>query len=208
LNATVLQTIPGVLSMATILLEFFFAVAFLVRPLWRFAIPLTIAFMMWLEFMLRPDLFPWDVMAILLLLLPAGDRAYTIRYNRRSTLCVWASRILSRLDWLRRLHWAPVEPKGEVGEEGFVLISPERKMQSGFDAARAGAPSAGTAAGVVYHHPASADRNRILGIVSASEVSFLMFAGRCPRFPEVTVPRIAPARSCSAWLSRLLPSDP
>ena len=115
---------PGVLSVATIILEFIVAVTFLFQPLWRVAIPLVIAFMMWLEFLLEPDLFAWDVTAIMLLLLPAGDRAYTVRCDGESAGGLWMRRIVSRLDWLRRLRWESAEL---ASQEALVLISPTGK---------------------------------------------------------------------------------
>jgi hypothetical protein len=112
---------------------------------------------------------------------------------------------------LRRLHWVPVEPKGDVGEEGFVLISPAEKMRSGFDAARVLMlllPGPLLTFFIITRFGGFGDR--ILGIVTASDVIFLMFAGLL----LLWVPGVSRFLGqplfvrCSAWLSRLLPSDP
>ena len=172
---TILRSIPGVLSVATIILEFSVAVTVLFQPLWRVAIPLVIAFMMWLEFLLAPDLFPWDVTAIMLLLLPAGDRAYTVRCDGESAGGLWMHRIVSRLDWLRRLRW---EFADLGSQEALVLISPTGKTRRGFDAARMLLlllPGPLLALFIIVRFGGFG--TRILGVVSASNAVFLMLAG-------------------------------
>jgi hypothetical protein len=208
LNQTILRSIPGVLSVATIILEFIVAVTLLFQPLWRVAIPLVIAFMMWLEFLLQPDLFPWDVTAIMLLLLPAGDRAYTVRCDGESAGGLWMRRIVSRLDWLRRLRWESAEL---ASQEALVLISPTGKTRRGFDAARMLLlllPGPLLALFIIVRFGGFG--TRILDVVSAYNAVFLMLAGLLllwvPGFSRfVGQPLYA---RCSAWLSRRLPVGP
>ena len=60
---------PSLLSSAIIGLEFFLAVSFLFRPLWRMAVPLGFLFAAALQFFIGPITFAWDFMAVLILFL-------------------------------------------------------------------------------------------------------------------------------------------
>jgi len=60
---------PSLLSSATIGLEFFLAMSFLFRPLWRMAVPLGFLFAAALQFFIGPITFAWDFMAVLILFL-------------------------------------------------------------------------------------------------------------------------------------------
>ena len=60
---------PGLLSSATIGLEFFLAVGLLFKPLWRIAVPLGFLFAAALQFFIGPVAFAWDFMAVLILFL-------------------------------------------------------------------------------------------------------------------------------------------
>ncbi len=175
---TTLRRIPGPMSISTILLELFFAVAFLVRPLWRFVIPLTVAFMMFLEFLLRPKLFPWDVMAVLLLMIPAGDRSHTLRYDGRSELWFRLRLILSGLDWHRRLRWETVERNEVEPHIGFTLSNADGKTRVGFDALRSLLllfPAPMLAMLVIVRFGGFGER--ILGLIPAYDAALLSFAG-------------------------------
>jgi hypothetical protein len=197
---TILQSIPGVFSVATIISEFSIAVTLLFQPLWRVAIPLVIAFMTWLEFLAAPELFPYDVTAIMLLLLPAGDRAYTVRCDGESAGGLWMRRIVSRLDWLRRLRWESAEL---ASQEALVLISPTGKTRRGFDAARMLLlllPGPLLALFIIVRFGGFG--TQILSVVSAPNAVFLMLAGLLlpwvPGFSRfVGQPLYA---RCSAWL--------
>jgi Vitamin K-dependent gamma-carboxylase len=144
-NEAVLRAFPGMLSTSTIALEFFMAVAFLVRPLWRAGIMVALVFGAYLEFMLRPGAFAWDMMAALLAFVPAGDRSWTAAYAAACPACRWNRSIISRCDWLRRLRWDPrggaIVPMGRRAapngaREALTLVSPRGRVYQGFDALR------------------------------------------------------------------------
>ena len=133
LNQKVLEIMPGLLSLATIGTEFFLAAAVLFRRLWGLTTIVMIGFMVYLEFLVRPELFPWDMLAVLFLLQPAGDRAYTVYYNGKCSFCKWKRRWLGRLDWLRRLRYAPLE---DSTGGTFYLTGPSGKTEHGYKAFR------------------------------------------------------------------------
>ena len=67
--------------------------------LWPLAIGLTGGFMIGLELLVRPALFPRDLFATLVLLLPAADRAYRIDYDPTCRRCRATRWIVEHLDW-------------------------------------------------------------------------------------------------------------
>jgi Vitamin K-dependent gamma-carboxylase len=144
-NEAVLRAIPGVLSAGTIALEFFMAAALLIRPLRRAGIVVAIAFLLYLEFILRPGVFAWDMMAALLVFVPAGDRSWTATYAAACPACRWNRWIISRCDWLRRLRWDSsadaIEPAGRLAAPdgalgALVLVSPRGRAYRGSDVLR------------------------------------------------------------------------
>ncbi|MDX1382210.1 MAG: HTTM domain-containing protein [Thermoanaerobaculia bacterium] len=71
----------GTMSVAVIVAELALAVGLLLPPLWP-ALPIAnAAFALALEFLLEPALFPWDLLAVTLLFLPAADRAFVARLD-------------------------------------------------------------------------------------------------------------------------------
>lgn len=72
---SLLQTFPGVISVGVIGLEFFLAFGMLFRPFWGVTIAVGFGFAVALEFLVRPDLFAWDLLAVLILSVPSGDRS-------------------------------------------------------------------------------------------------------------------------------------
>jgi HTTM domain len=147
LNTALIAGIPGVLSLATIATELFLAVAFLVRTLWPFGIAAAIGFMAYLEFIVRPGVFAWDVLAALLVFTPAGDRAWQVTYAPHCPACRWNRALLSPLDWLRRLRWVDVMPSvarpsphefaGVNARGALHLVSPRNRAFCGLGALRA-----------------------------------------------------------------------
>jgi hypothetical protein len=141
-NEAALPAVAGVLSVATIALELFLAVSFLARPLWPMAIAVAFLFVVYLEFILRPGVFAWDVMAALLVFTPAGDRAWLVVSDPTCPSCRWNRKVLPALDWLRRLRWVPsvgdsrLELASDGARRGLHLISPSGREYRGFDALR------------------------------------------------------------------------
>jgi Vitamin K-dependent gamma-carboxylase len=108
LNRRVLGAIPGVLSVATILTEFFLAAVALVPRLWPVGLLVGLGFVVSIEFLLAPGLFAWDLLVAGLVFLPAGDRGWTVMYSPSCADCRRNRAILSLLDWLRRLRWVAI----------------------------------------------------------------------------------------------------
>lgn len=137
-NAALIAAMPGVLSVATIVTEFFLAAAFLLRPLRRVGVLVAIGFMLYLEFMVKPGLFAWDVLTALLLVAPAADRGWRALYDPQGAGRV-TRRVLEPLDWMRRLIWvaikAPERPDAKV--PWLHLESPTRRAFCGIGALRA-----------------------------------------------------------------------
>lgn len=143
-NQVVISAFPAAASVATVALEFFLAVAFLWRPLWRPGIVVAFVFMVYLEFLVRPGAFTWDVLAALVLFLPAGDRGWRIVCDPECASCRWNRAVLARLDWLRRLRWVPTAEAAGIesaslcraGRIGLQLASPRGRVYDGFEAFR------------------------------------------------------------------------
>ena len=133
-NQAVIRAFPGAMSVLTAALEFFLAVAFLCRPLWRTGVVVAFAFVVYLEFLLRPGVFAWDTLAALFVFVSTADQGWrVVVHDPGNRACRWSRRMLSRLDWLRRLRWVPAE-----GEKcmGLQLVSPHGRAYYGFDAFR------------------------------------------------------------------------
>ena len=64
------------MSVATISGEMGMAVGLTLRRLWPLAMAGNIAFALSLEFLLVPAMFPWDLLALMILFLPAADGGY------------------------------------------------------------------------------------------------------------------------------------
>ena len=140
LNQAVLGAIPAALSVATIATEGALAVAFVLPSLSAIAIALSVGFMTYLEFMVRPGVFTWDVLIALLVLSPAADRGWSVLHSpARAGFMAF----LPRLDWLRRLRWVtsiatPPSAAGEVEPAGapgtLHLVSPRHRVFCGLGA--------------------------------------------------------------------------
>jgi hypothetical protein len=107
---------------------------FLCRPLWRLGIVVGFCFVMYLEFLLKPGLFAWDMLAAFLVMVPAGDRSWTFLHDRECSPCLWNRTLLARFDWLRRVRW--VAPPEAESHTGLHLISPRGREYRGFSALR------------------------------------------------------------------------
>ena len=79
--AAAIARAPGIASLAVIAGEMFTAVGLALRRLWPYAIAANIAFALALEFLLVPAMFPWDLLALMILFLPAADGAYRVRLS-------------------------------------------------------------------------------------------------------------------------------
>jgi Vitamin K-dependent gamma-carboxylase len=147
LNRRVLRAIPGALSVATILTEFFLAAVALVPRLQPLGLVVGLGFVVWIEFLLAPGLFAWDLLVAGLVFLPAGDRGWRVVYSPGCAACRRNRAILSRLDWLRRLRWvAAATPAKEEATPPFAetnamplihLRSPRDRAFCGLAALRA-----------------------------------------------------------------------
>jgi hypothetical protein len=141
LNGVVIKTIPGILSVATVVTEFLLALGFLVRPRGVLLIAGAVGFVAYLEFMLRPGAFAWDVLAALLVCTPAADRGWTATYDPQCLRCRRNRRVGGRLDWLRRIRWMaigePVRPSvapapaANQSGAGIQLTSPSGRTYRG-----------------------------------------------------------------------------
>jgi len=137
MNEAALPVLAGALSVVTIVLEGFVAAAFLIRALRPIGIVVTALFVLYLEFVLKPGAFAWDVLAALLVFVPAGDRAWQVAYDPACRTCRGNRALLSPLDWLRRLRWTPMEDATSSAARGELeLVSPWGRVRSGFDALR------------------------------------------------------------------------
>ena len=138
MSEAALPTLARPLSVATIVLEAFVAVALLVRALRPIGLAVTALFVLYLELVLKPGVFAWDVLAALLVFAPAGDRAWRVAYDPACRSCRGNRALLSPLDWLRRHRWTPTENATSSTVRGELeLVSPRGRMRSGFDALRA-----------------------------------------------------------------------
>ncbi|MGH7213604.1 MAG: HTTM domain-containing protein, partial [Tepidisphaeraceae bacterium] len=127
LNASLIARHAGVLSVFTIVFEFAIALAALSPATWGWCVALGIGFATYLEFAVEQNLFAWDVLATMLLFLPAGDRAYTARYDPRSRAGCAFRAVVARLDWMRRLRWVEAPDSGE----GVTVIDPAGRRRAG-----------------------------------------------------------------------------
>jgi predicted DCC family thiol-disulfide oxidoreductase YuxK len=144
-HAAAARHLPGLLSVGTIAVEGSLALAFLVRRLWPAAVVGGYLFAAYLEFAIKQSYFAWSLAAALVVVLPAGDRGWTVLFDADCALCQSTRRILSPLDWLRRLRWEPIGTAdlGRLGVDAAAalremhVVSPHGTVRRGFDAARA-----------------------------------------------------------------------
>ena len=115
--AAVIARMPGIASLAIITGEMCMAIGLALRPLWPYAIAANIAFALSLEFLLVPAMFPWDLLALMILFLPAADGAYRVRLDAGCATCAAQRRLLAALDWTRRLDLR--EASGDRGRFGI-----------------------------------------------------------------------------------------
>jgi hypothetical protein len=97
-----------------------------------------ILFITYLEFLVKPGLFTWDMLAAGLLFLPAGDGGWEVPADPQCAACRRTGAVLLRLDWLRRLREISREHEngGPQGTPGLELVSPGGRIFRGFDAIR------------------------------------------------------------------------
>jgi Vitamin K-dependent gamma-carboxylase len=139
LDQAVIHAFPGAVSALTTALEFFLAAAFVFRSLWRVGIVVAFAFMVYLEFLLRPGVFTWDMVAALIVFLPAADRSWRVMQNPQRAAYRWSATLLLRLDWLRRLRLISIDAshcRGGTTWLGFILVSPRGREYRAFAALR------------------------------------------------------------------------
>jgi uncharacterized membrane protein YphA (DoxX/SURF4 family) len=143
-SQTFIHAFAAPLSMMTIVIEIFLAVAFLFRPLWPAGVVVGFVFVVYLEFLVRPGVFTWDTLAALVMFVPANDRSWTIVYDPECASSRWKQTMLARLDWLRRLKWLSTPPCSRGGDTnaredvriGLRLLSPRGRVYHGFEAFR------------------------------------------------------------------------
>jgi len=139
LNQAVIRAFPGAVSALTTALEFFLAVAFFFRSLWRVSIVVALAFMIYLEFLLRPGVFAWDTVAALIVFVPSADRSWRLMDNPQPAARRWSAALLLRLDWLKRLGSVPIDAQHCVGDTTWLrlnLVSPRGREYRGLAAVR------------------------------------------------------------------------
>jgi hypothetical protein len=137
LNQAVTRAAPAALSVATIAIEFFLAAAAVFRPLWRVGLVVGFVFIAYLEFLVAPGLFTWDMFAAGILFLPAADGGWQVLHDPRCVVCRRRMRWLSGLDWLRRCQYVRREDDSRSEAcPGLQLVSPGGRIVSGFDALR------------------------------------------------------------------------
>src|SRR5262249_5647747 len=114
--------------------------AFVLPGLSALAIALSVGFMTYLEFMVRPGVFTWDVLIALLVLSPAADRGWSVvRLSTGAASRVYGA-VLPRLHWLRRLRWvapvasSPGAPVGFAPPGALPLMSPRHRVFCGLAA--------------------------------------------------------------------------
>ena len=128
--ATAIARAPGLASLTVIVGEMCTAIGLALRPLWPYAIAANIAFALALEFLLVPAMFPWDLLALMILFLPAADGAYRVRLSADCETCQAQRRLLGTLDWTRRL-----DLRGPLADHGpFTIETPRGRPYSGWRA--------------------------------------------------------------------------
>lgn len=122
--------VAGPLSVATSVGEMAIAVGLTLRRLWPLAMAGNIAFALSLELLLVPAMFPWDLLALMILFLPAADGAYRVHLNASCGTCRSQWRVLMALDWTRRL-----DVRDTVADRGpFSIETPAGRRFTGWRA--------------------------------------------------------------------------
>ena len=128
--AAAIARAPGLASLAVITGEMFTAIGLTLQRLWPYAIAANIAFALALEFLLVPAMFPWDLLALMILFLPAADGAYRVRLSADCGTCQAQRRVLGTLDWARRL-----DLRGPLADHGpFTVETPRGRRYRGWRA--------------------------------------------------------------------------
>ena len=128
--AAAIARTPGLASLAVITGEMCTAIGLALRPLWPYAIAANVAFALALEFLLVPAMFPWDLLALMILFLPAADGAYRVRLSADCGTCQAQRRVLGALDWTRRL-----DLRGPLADHGpFTVETPRGRRYRGWRA--------------------------------------------------------------------------
>ena len=129
--AAAIAGVAGPLSVATSVGEMGIAIGLTLRRLWPLATAGNIAFALSLEFLLVPAMFPWDLLALMILFLPAADGRYHVRLSAGCATCRAQRRVLAALDWTRRLDLSET-----VADPGpFAIETPRGRRFSGWRAA-------------------------------------------------------------------------
>ena len=129
--AAAIAGVAGPLSVATIVGEMGIAVGLTLRRLWPLAMAGNVGFALSLEFLLVPAMFPWDLLALMILFLPAADGSYRVRLSAGCGTCRAQRRVLAALDWTRRLDLSET-----VADRGpFAIETPRGRRFSGWRAA-------------------------------------------------------------------------
>ena len=122
--------VAGPLSVATMVGEMGIAVGLALRRLWPLAMAGNVAFALSLEFLLVPAMFPWDLLALMILFLPAADGGYRVRLNEECGICRAQRQVLAALDWTRRL-----DPRETVADrDPFGIETPAGRRFTGWRA--------------------------------------------------------------------------
>lgn len=128
--AAAIGRVPGIASLAVIGGEMGIAVGLTLRRLWPYAIAANVAFALSLELLLVPAMFPWDLLALMILFVPAADGGYRVRLSARCGTCDAHGRFLRALDWTRRLHLDRTVP----AQGGFGIDTPGGRRFRGWRA--------------------------------------------------------------------------
>ncbi len=129
--AAAIAGVAGPMSVATIVGEMGVAVGLTLRRLWPLAMAGNVAFALSLEFLLVPAMFPWDLLALMILFLPAADGSYRVRLSAGCGMCRAQRRVLAALDWTRRLDLSDT-----AADRGpFAIETPRGRRFSGWRAA-------------------------------------------------------------------------
>ena len=180
-HAAAARRVPGLLSVGTIAVELFLALTALVRRLRPAGVLVGFGFAAYLQFAIQQNYFAWSLAAALVVILPAGDRGWTVLYDGDCAICRSSRRILGALDWLRRLRWQAIAT-ADLGRFGITaeaalremhMVSPRGTVHRGFDAVRV-LPFLLAGALVVALTVLNTVGHGVLGVFGGNEVVFLV----------------------------------